>query len=215
MGVGFVLAAVVGAIAFPSPDWTGDVNAFAASFKHPVAWSLGPTFSLLIIPGWIGLAVAVHAYAPEEKRIFTRLALVLTAAYTTTVGANDIIQITTVRLNLEAGTTDGLALWILDNPRSLFYPLEMLGYLWQSLAAPLVALAFAGPGIERGIRWSFWAVAVSGVWGLGMVLLGLDFLNPVFVAGSAIWVAAFPLGTVLCALVFRRLRWAGESARVG
>jgi hypothetical protein len=204
MAVGFLVAVVIGSIAFPAPEWTGDPAAFAASLEHPLAWSLGEIFSLLIIPGWVGLVVAIHTVAPREKRPLTLMALVFTAAYAATVGANDIIQITTVRLNLEAGTTEGLGLWIKDNPRSLFFSLEMFGYAWQSLAAGLAGLIFAGPGIERWIRRLFGAVAVSGAMGVVAGWMGLDFLHPFTMAGGALWTVAFTVGTALCAVVFRR-----------
>jgi hypothetical protein len=143
------------------------------------------------------------------KKAFTLMALILTAAYVATVGANDVIQITTVRLNLEARNTEGVGLWIKNNPVSPFFSLEMLGYAWQSLAAPLAGLVFAGPGIERWIRWLFGSVAVSGVMGAVAAWLGLDFLHPVTMAGSALWIVAFSAGTALCAVTFRRL---GSSA---
>jgi MFS family permease len=205
MAVGFLLAVVIGAIVFPSPEWTGDAAAFAASLDHPLAWSIGEIFSLLLIPGWVALAVAIHTLAPREKKPLTLMALVFTAAYAATVGANDIVQITTVRLNLEAGSTEGLGLWIKNNPISLFFSLEMFGYAWQSFAVVLAGLVFAGAGIRRWIRWLFGAVAVSGVMGLVAGWVGLDFLHPFTMAGSALWGVAFPTGAVLCAVVFRRL----------
>lgn len=166
---------------------------------------------MLIIPGWVGLAVAIHAAAPPERRPFSLAGLVLTGAYVATIGANDLIQITTVRLNLTAGTTEGLAVWVKDNPHSVFYPLETVGYLWQSLAALLAAAVLTGPGIQRWIRWLFGAVAVSGVWGVVATLLGLGFQHPFFVAGMALYALAFPLGAALCAVVFRRLEQAATA----
>jgi MFS family permease len=210
--VGFPLAVLIAAVAFPQPAWTGDAAGFAAAFTHPWAWSVGEVFSLLIIPGWVGLAVAIHTAAPQQRRPFSLAGLVLTGAYVATVGANDLIQITTVRLNLTAGTTEGLAVWIKDNPHSLFYPLETIGYLWQALAALLAAAVLTGPGIRRWIRWLFGAVAVSGVWGLAATVLGLGFQDPFFLAGMALYAVAFPLGAALCAVVFRRLGQATTAA---
>ncbi|HEX2031325.1 MAG TPA: hypothetical protein VHL78_08005 [Actinomycetota bacterium] len=204
MSIGFVLAVVIAGVVFPSPRWDGDTTAFAAALAHPLAWSVGEIFSLLIIPGWLGLAVALHGLAPPSSRWFTTMGLVLTAGYVATVGANDVVQITTIRLNLEAGTTEGLALWVKDNPRSLFFSLEMLGYAWQSFAAGLLAFAFTGAGIERWIRWLFGGVVVSGAMGLVAAWLGLPFLHPFTIAGSALWTVTFAPGTILCAVALRR-----------
>ncbi|MGH2655522.1 MAG: hypothetical protein ACRDIZ_02275 [Actinomycetota bacterium] len=103
-------------------------------------------------------------------------------------------------------------------PRSLFHPLEALGYLWQSLAAPLLALVFAGPGIERFVRWAFWAVAVSGVWGLVMVLLGLDFLETQSSwsdPGSGLWLSPWARRwPPWCSAVSTGSRWLHSLPRV-
>jgi MFS family permease len=209
MAVGFVVAVILGQSLFPHPEWTGDAAAFAASLDHPLAWSVGEIFSLLLIPGWIGLAVAIHTFAPPERKPFTLIALIFTAAYAATVGANDIVQITTIRLNLEAGTTEGLGLWLKNNPLSLFFSLEMVGYAWQSFAVGLMGLAFTGPGLHRWIRWLFAGVALSGAMGIVAGWQGFDFLHPFTVAGSTLWSLAFTAGAVLCAVV---LRGAGTAA---
>jgi hypothetical protein len=92
----FPVAVVVGSVLFPQSEWAGDTGRFATSFTNPLAWSAGEIVSLLIIPGWVGLAVAIHISAPEDRNAFTLIALVLTGAYVATVGANDFVQITTV-----------------------------------------------------------------------------------------------------------------------
>jgi hypothetical protein len=202
--VAFTVSAVVGAFAWPQPTWTGDIAAYAHDFQAAALVS-GTVLSILIIPGFVGFAVVAHLLTPVDRHRFTLAALVLTAAYAATVGANDFLQITTVRLNFQAGTTDGLSLLVADNPLSVFYPLEALGYFWQTMAGLLLVFVFRGSRLSLWVRWGLSASFVSGVMGVVATILGLGFSHPFFIVGAALWAVGFPLAMVAAALLFSRL----------
>lgn len=203
--VAFTVSAVIGAFAWPQAAWAGDIEVYASEFRAAPLVS-GTVLSLLIIPGFVGFVVAIHLLTPPDRRGLTLAALVLTAAYAATIGANDFLQITTVRLNLQAGTTDGLSLLVADNPTSVFWPLEAFGYFWQTAAGLLLVPVFEGSWLTLSgwIRWGLIAGFASGVMGLIATVLGLGFVHPLFIVGGALWAVGFPVAMVAAAIHLNR-----------
>jgi hypothetical protein len=210
--VAFLAGAVVAALLFPSnPTWSG-IGAYAANYQ-PWAMALAVVPSLLIAPAFLALVVSLDAVAPSSRRPLARLAVAFAAVYVATVGANYFLQLTTVRHNLVAGTTEGFGLLAMDNLRGVFWALELLGYFWQGVAFLLAALALSGGWIARGIRWAAAAAFLGGALSIGVGLVGVDsFTSPLFIVSAVPWSIGFPAAAVLCAVFFRRLGGAAAPA---
>lgn len=202
--IAFAVGAILGVLFFPQAPWTGDVTAFAAKYD-PTSMALGVVPSILLAPVFLVLAAAIHSGARPEKRPLTLLGVLFATLYVATVGINYFLQLTVVRQNLMAGTTDAMGLFAMSNTQSVFWTLEFLGYFWQGAAAVLMATHFIGPGIGRWTRWMLFAVFVSGALGIVPAIRGTSFNDPLFIAGSAVWTVCFPAAMILCALDFRRL----------
>ena len=199
-GVSILLSLLI----FPQLPWTGDIWAFAATY-NPTQTALSVVPSILLAPFFLGLAVAVHYLTPTAKRPLTLLSIAIATLYAATVGINYFLQLTAVRVNVTAGTTEAMALFAMANPRSIFWALEILGYFWQGLAALLMATSFVGDGLERWTRWMLIAVFPTGAVGVVVALSGmLSFTNPVFMAGGGAWQVVFPAAMILSAVSFRR-----------
>lgn len=200
----FGVSVVLSLLIFPQNAWTGDIRAFAATY-NPTQMALSVVPSILLAPAFLGLCVAVHYLTPAEKRPLTLLSVALATLYVATVGINYFLQLTAVRANLTAGTTDAMALFAMANTRSAFWALEILGYFWQGAAALLMASYFAGHVLERWIRWMLVAVFLTGALGVVAALAGmLSFSNPIFMAGGGGWQVVFPAAMILSAVYFRR-----------
>jgi hypothetical protein len=207
--IAFAIGTIVGVLLFPPTLWTGDITAFAAKYNPiPMALAVGPSF--LIAPAFLGLAVAIHSGARAQRRPLTLLGLLFATIYVTTVGINYFLQLTVVRQNLMAGTTDGIGLFALINFQSVGSALEFLGYFWQGVAALFMAAYFVGPGIGRWTRWMLIAVFASGALGVVAAVRGTTFSDPLFIGGSAVWTLCFPAAMILAALYFRHLRVASH-----
>ena len=199
-GVSIVLSLLI----FPQIPWTGNIRAFAATY-NPTQMALSVVPSILLAPAFLGVAVAVHYLTPAAKRPLTLLSVAIATLYVATVGINYFLQLTAVRVNLTAGTTEAMALFAMANPRSIFWALEILGYFWQGVAALLMATYFVGKGLERWTRWMLVAVFPTGAVGVVVALGGmLSFTNPVFMAGGGAWEVVFPAAMILSAVSFRR-----------
>lgn len=203
MSIAFLGGTALAAVALPANVWTGDIRAFAASFT-PWPMLLGVVPSVLIAPTFLGLIAAIHGQTSAERKPLMLFALALATVYAAIVVVNYFLQLTVVRLGLESGRTDGLALLLMENPTGAFWPMEALGYGVQGLAAGVAATAFAGGGLARWVRTLFLVVGAGGVLSLAAGVRGVSFTDPVFILGGAAWGIAFPLGTALAALYFQR-----------
>ena len=209
--VGFAVGILVNIVVLPGSAWTGDIRAYAASYSS-LGMAVTVVPSLLIVPAFVALVASLHGVAQEQQRPILLLALVFAGVYAATVGTNYFLQLIVVRQNLEAGTTEGMALLAMPNPHSMFWAFEFMGYFWQGLAAGLVALVMSRGRLQKWIRWLLASVSFSGAVGIIASIVGVSsFTDPLMIVGTAPWLIGFPTATALCAVYFNRLA-RGEAA---
>jgi hypothetical protein len=159
---------------------------------------------ILLVPIFVVLVAAIHACAPEPRRVLSGVALAFATAYAVVVGVDYLTQFAVVVPSLQAGETDGLSLFTQYNPHGLFIAGEALGYLAMSLALLFVAPVFAGGRVERAIRWLFvggFVLAVAAfVW---FWIVGGDLIAFEVSVLSINWIVLIASG-VLLGLLFRR-----------
>jgi hypothetical protein len=160
-----------------------------------VAGALVPV--LLLCPVVVVLMASLHTLARGRRRAATLIATVFSANYAAIIGANYVIQLYVVRLNLSAGTGEGLALLAMPNPRSVFAALEILGYGFFGLAALFAGLGLGGSGMRRWIRRSF---LISGLSGVAAAAAGIAGARVVMLSGFGIALLSFLAATVLLAI---------------
>jgi len=159
---------------------------------------------LLLVPIFVVLMAAVHAYAPEPRRIFGGIGLAFAVAYAVVIGVDYFVQLAVVVPSLQAGETEGLSLFTQYNPHGLFIAGEAFGYLAMSLALLFAAPAFAGGRKERAIRWLLiggFVLAVAAF--IGFWIVGGDLIAFEVSVLSINWLVLIASG-VLLSLVFRR-----------
>jgi hypothetical protein len=161
--------------------------------------------AILLAPVFVVLMAAVHDYAPEPRRIFTRIALAFALAYAVVIGVDYFAQFAVVTPSLQAGETESLSLFTQYNPHGLFIAGEAFGYLAMSLALLFAAPVFAGGGrIERAIRWLFIGGFVLTVAALvALWIVGRDLIAFEVSVLSIDWIVLIASG-VLLTVVFRR-----------
>jgi hypothetical protein len=159
---------------------------------------------LLIIPIFVVLMAAIHADAPEPRRIFSGIGLALAVAYAVVVGVDYFVQLTVVVPSLQAGQTEGLSLFTQYNPHGLFIAGEAFGYLAMSLALLFAAPVFTRGRVELAIRWLFiggFVLAVAAF--VGFWIVGGDLIAFEVSVLSINWIVLIASG-VLLSVVFRR-----------
>jgi hypothetical protein len=184
--------------------WTG-IEAFLATFEPIQMLPVIP--SLLLAPAFTALMVCIHSYAAEEKKIWSRLGLAFTLMYATMAAINYMVQLIPVWRSISNGETDGLAMFVLGNPHSMFWGLAY-AYIFMNLAMLFTAQVFVGSRLEKRLRMLFILNGVSVVFTLGWIALDSP---PLYLLGSLVfWWPVFTAATVSVALLFARLTKAGR-----
>jgi len=66
--------------------------------------------AFLLTPTVVALMACIHYVTPERKKVFSLIGLAFASVYTAIIPTNYYLQLFVVRLNLQSGTLDGLAL---------------------------------------------------------------------------------------------------------
>jgi hypothetical protein len=194
----FIVLAVGTTLVFPSKAWSG-VQTYAENFNLLEMASFIPAF--LLAPTVVVLMACIHYVTSETKKVFSLIGLAFASVYAAIIPTNYYLQLFVVRLNLESGALDGLALLAQPNFHSVFFALETLGYAFLSLATLFVSQVFSGGKLESWIRG---LLIVSGAVGIFGVLVA-PFDQPYLIfAGLGIWSLAFPISTILLGIFYRR-----------
>jgi hypothetical protein len=156
--------------------------------------------SLLLALSFLVLMSSIHNYAPQEKRVWSQIGLSFSVLYAALLVWNYFLQLTVVRANPQ------LYSWLSMEftPDTAFWSLETIGYTLMSLST-LFALPVLSVGrIELAIRWCFAANAVFAVLGSAAYVLSVNPLHLLVMASLGVWAVAFPIGTALLAVMFKR-----------
>ncbi len=182
--------------------WSG-IDAYAYSFQPMplLAWVI-PCFLLTL--AFLVMVSSVHAQVEADSRIWSLLALVFAAIYTTILSTSYYIQMTVVRYNLIHQRTDGISLWLYANyyPYSIPGALEGIGYLFMCLSFLSVSRVFGQEKLERWISWLFTASGISGL----LVFTNLLYELPLIFVLIDVGIAGILLtvGPILLAVLFRK-----------
>ena len=182
----------------PTQGWTG-IDAFLAEFAPIQMLPVIP--SLFLAPAFTALMVSIHSYAADDKKIWSLLGLAFTLIYATMAAMNYMIQLLPVWRSINTGETDGLAMFVLGNPHSIFWGLAY-AYIFMNLAMLLSAQVFGRNPLENRIRLLFILNGISGVFTLASALLDSP---QIYLIGSLVfWFPVFTAATASTAWLFNR-----------
>jgi hypothetical protein len=202
MGYGLaVIAVLVSSLtsqsSSPAAGWSG-INAFLTSFQPVQMLPVIP--SLLLAPAFTGLMVTVYSYAAEDKKIWGLLGLAFTLIYAAMAAINYMVQLLPVWRSISGGETDGLAMFVLGNPHSIFWGLAY-AYIFMNLGMMFSAQVFTGDPLKKRIRLLFLLNGASGVITIGSALLDSP---PFYLIGSlVVWCPIFTAAAVSTARLFK------------
>ena len=165
----------------------------AAASIQPFATVVG----FLLTSSFLVLMACIHSYASNERKIFSLVGLSFAIVYATLISVNYFIQLTFVR----QGAFD-VRIFAMDNPRSMMWVLEVLGYFFMGLSTLFAAPVFSSGRTENTIKWLF---VVNGVLGI-LTPVGYVFNFPmqILLGGLIVWDIVVPISTALLAYLFWR-----------
>ncbi len=153
-------------------------------------------FGFILIPSIMVLLAAIHDYAPPERKIFSRLGLLLSVGYAVLVGLNYSLLLTGAE---QAQYAAALAV---DDPEYLTRIIGGLGYGFLGVATLFAAFVFTTGWMEKTVRWLF---IISAILGLGeIVSFGVEWSEEVLLASFIVWHVIMPASTILLAILFKR-----------
>ena len=154
---------------------------------------------LMIVYGvcFIIQVCSIDEIAVRTKKFYAKLAELFGIGFLALVSINYFVQLTTVRMQIDIGQTNGLEQFIQANPISGMAAINMLGWtIFFGLSCIFVGLALGNTKIEQIIKYAFLSNGVMMF--LGAIGYLLDKSVVVFLCmnlgmGSAILIATIPL----------------------
>lgn len=188
----------------PLPQWTNLAEYVATVQQTDRFWAhLAQLSMLLFAPLFVVLLHSIHEGAPLEKKALSRIAISFGLVFAAFFSMHYFVQLTTVRLGIARGATEGLEQFIQLRPNAAITAISMLGSsLFLGLSSLFVAPVFAGDRLQRTLRAIFL--------GNGIICLGsavayvLDRVMAVFLLTTFGLGGAVMIVTVSLALLFRR-----------
>ena len=207
MAIAFIVYTIAfGAIliSFRIPPWTG-LSEFIASIDD--TWYLYYTLCQLLAfltPLLFVLVVnSLHDYAPNNKKILTRISISFAIVFTVFSSINYFIQFSAVRLNILHGQPEGLEQFIQLNPLSLITAINILGWtLFLGLSSLFIVPIFSGGRLHKVIQLSFLANGILCILGAIGYVFEILLLNILFFYGMG---AAIMVIGISLSILFKRI----------
>jgi len=180
------------------PEWQ-NIEAYSEAFTIMRHIYIYP--SLLLAITYIIMLSCIHLYAPEDKKVWSIVALSIGIIYAVMASINYNILAVAVRQSLSAGETAGIEMFIPDNPHSIFNALAN-SYVYMAISMFFAAFIFQGSRLASWIRIIFLLQIISAVGQIGQSMFGWSM--SIFIATSMVWVIGSPIAFILIAILFRK-----------
>jgi hypothetical protein len=159
---------------------------------------------MLLAPTFVVLMACIHAHATEQKQVYGRIGLSFAVVYAVVILVDYYLQLAVVMPSLQAGETEGLAMFTQYDPQGCFIALETLGYSMLTVALLAAAPVFEGGRAERAIRGLFvLSFALAAAAFVGLAVVGHDLIAFEVTVLMIDWSVLIASG-VLLSVVFRR-----------
>ncbi len=170
----------------------------AGVIKFPIDAYLIYGFSLGIAAPYVISVIALHYLLPQEKRIWSLIALSFAVMYATYVNLNYVVQMTTVIPATLRGSLNEIR--VLDQtPHSLFWDIDALGYICMGISTFSLTFAFTP-------EWK-WLRRVLFANGLMVPVISFVYFYPHFSTDILFiglpWIITAPGSLLLLAVFFR------------
>jgi hypothetical protein len=200
----YIIEVVSMTLFFPLPPWTTLADFMAAI--HPVSlviYTLIQLAAFLSMPLAVILFCSLHNYAPDDKKILTRIALCAIVAAMVLGNQLYTVHFSAVRQSISEGISVGLDQFVEWNLDSVIMASGTLGWtFFYGLAFIFVAPVFSGGRLERGLRYASLICGSCGILGWIGSLLDSTVLGLVYFMGGTV---SITITAVLASVLFKRL----------
>jgi hypothetical protein len=165
----------------------------ATASIQPFATVIG----FLLTPTFLVVMACIHCYASNDKRVFSLIGLSFAIIYATLISINYFIQLTFVRQSIF-----DVEIFAMDNPQSMMWVIEVLGYFFMGLSTLFAAPVFESGKIGNLIKWLFVGNGILGI--LTPIGYGFSWPIEILLGGLIVWDIVMPISTASLAILFRR-----------
>lgn len=160
--------------------------------------------SLLFAPFFVITLNSIHELVVPEKKILTRNSLSFAILFAMAVSIHYFVQLTAVRLSLQAGQTTGLEQVVQANPISTVAAINMLGWtLFLGLSSLFLVPVFGNGRLSKSIQVAFLVNGVCCL--LGGLSYLFQWLIVLFLTINLGMGGAVTIAMIALAVYFRRL----------
>ena len=151
----------------------------------------------LLTSTFLVVMACVHCYAPDDRKVFSLVGLSFAIIYATLISINYFIQLTFVRQS-----SFDVEIFAMDNPQSMMWVIEVLGYFFMGLSTLFAAAIFGSSKTENLIKWFFVTNGILGI--LTPIGYALNLPIQILLGGLIIWDIVMPISTALLAHLFKK-----------
>ena len=180
------------------PEWE-NLKDYAEAFNISRLTLIYP--SLLLALTYIIMLACSHRVLPEDKKLWSLIALSIGIVYATMASINYNIQAVSVRQSLAAGEIHGIEMFIPDNTHSIYNALAN-SYVYMSISMFFASFIFERGKLEKWIRGLLMVQIISAIGQIGYSMI--DISETIFIVTSMIWVIGAPASFILIAIWFKR-----------
>jgi hypothetical protein len=195
----FAVASYITGLRALQIGWQG-FQAYASSYQIITLMPFVP--GILSIPSFVILMTCVYLSCDQRQKPWGLLGLVFSTVYATIIAINYFTQVTLVPQSILTNNLEGLSLYVMGSPFSLFSTLECSGYFFMGLATLFASSVFRGSKLGNGIRWLFIANGFLGL--LNVIAVALNQKHLLWISSIG-WVLVFITAPIMVSLWFRQL----------
>ena len=153
-------------------------------------------FGFLLVPCFICLMVSIHFYSDKSTRLFSMLGIVFSSMYGILISFNYFLQLALMDKNIP-----GLDLFLMTNPDTIMWVIEVLGYFFMGLSTLAIMPVFKTSLLERLIKALLGLNGLFGIGGLIGYVLRWDM--SILYGGLMLWNIIMPVASALIVVFFR------------
>jgi hypothetical protein len=180
-----------------------DVESFMQTVNTPVYMYLQMDyfFGLLSVVFFGILAVCLHEYAAENKKILSRISMMFANSFLVTACIYYSTQLFSINENISIGQTNGLEMFIAINPTSFSYTLALLS--WSILfPLSLISAAFIFQGTILKLATKTMLLLSGALLLFSAIFHALNAINVSALTNILGLFLSMPVSIILITLVF-------------
>ena len=145
-------------------------------------------FGFVLVPSFIFLVICIHSYYGDKTHPYSLAGISFSIMYGVLIGFNYYMQLT-----LKPKGLSGLDLLSMNNPNSIMWVIEILGYFFMGLSTLAMAPVFGSTAVEKVVKYVF---ILNGLLGIGgLIGYALNFNLSIMFFGLILWNIVMPIGT--------------------